>query len=317
MKAELARRWPPERVAGTSMLAAHGIGDRLLTAGVAAGVLVRVRRGAYVPAELWHGAKPWERNMIAIQAHHLSTGGSSIYSHVSAARIHKCWVWDCSPLVHVTTPFNPARGSSGPDVRAYRSPLEPAELVEIPATSGRPVLATSLERTVLDCARTLEFERAVIIGDHALRMGADPVHMLEAVTSGRIQRGAHRVRNVLEALDGASESPGESRTRILMVRAGIPAPTPQVEIPTAAGLFRADFAWKREKLILEFDGKDKYFDYRPTELVLFEERQRETALRELGWEFVRVRWPQLLQPYEVERRINLALERCRQRSVCA
>ena len=40
-------------------------------------------------------------------------------------------------------------------------------------------------------------------------------------------------------------------------------PEPQVEVVTRAGRHRFDFAWKEEKVALEFDGKTKYFDYSP------------------------------------------------------
>ena len=65
-----------------------------------------------------------------------------------------------------------------------------------------------------------------------------------------------------------------------------------------AGRHRLDFAWKEEKVALEFDGKIKYFDYSPTAEVLFEERRREKALVEEGWRFVRVEWKDLFREQE-------------------
>ena len=63
-----------------------------------------------------------------------------------------------------------------------------------------------------------------------------------------------------------------------------------------------DFAWKVEKVALEFDGKTKYFDYRPTAEVIFEERRREKALTEDGWLFVRVEWKDLFREQEFKNR---------------
>jgi very-short-patch-repair endonuclease len=68
-----------------------------------------------------------------------------------------------------------------------------------------------------------------------------------------------------------------------------------------------DFAWKVEKVALEFDGKSKYFDYRPTDEVLFEERRREKALTEDGWLFVRVEWKDLFREQEFKNRLLRAL----------
>jgi len=60
---------------------------------------------------------------------------------------------------------------------------------------------------------------------------------------------------------------------------------------------------------LEFDGKTKYFDYKPTAEALFQERQREKALTENGWTFVRVTWADLFREHEFKSRILAALQR--------
>ena len=60
-------------------------------------------------------------------------------------------------------------------------------------------------------------------------------------------------------------------------------------------------------MALEFDGKTKYFDYRPTAEVLFEERRREKALTEEGWRFVRVEWKDLFREQEFKSRLLRAL----------
>jgi very-short-patch-repair endonuclease len=89
----------------------------------------------------------------------------------------------------------------------------------------------------------------------------------------------------------------------------IPQPEPQLSIPTETGSFRADFAWKECKLILEFDGRYKYFDFKPTDEAIFEERQREKKLMELGWKFIRIEWSDLDRPYELQARVVSALGR--------
>jgi len=133
---------------------------------------------------------------------------------------------------------------------------------------------------------------------------------MNALASDPVKRGSARARRVLGALDSRSESAGESRTRLLLRGLAIPQPEPQFSIPTESGTFRADFAWKEYKLILEFDGKYKYFDFGPTAEV-FEERQREKTLMELGWKFIRIDWSDLERPYELQARIVSALGRSR------
>jgi hypothetical protein len=47
---------------------------------------------------------------------------------------------------------------------------------------------TSLERTVLDCARILPLEQAAVVGDHALRKGADPDRLRELLDQSPVKR---------------------------------------------------------------------------------------------------------------------------------
>lgn len=101
--------------------------------------------------------------------------------------------------------------------------------------------------------------------------------------------------------------PGETLTRELILRCRIKPPELQLEVLSRAGRHRLDFAWKEEKVALEFDGKTKYFDYKPTAEVLFEERRREKALTEEGWSFVRVEWKDLFREQEFKSRLLRAL----------
>jgi very-short-patch-repair endonuclease len=314
LNALITAHWPDTPVASTPELLGRGLGDRVLTAGVHSGKLLRLRRGAYVRTADWRRRKPWDQELLRIQAHQCSnSSGQAIYSHVSAARLHGCSAWDGGPHVHVTTPFSPAQASSGADVIAHGGQLDRHEIKETRTPWGSPARVTSLERTVVDCARTLDFEKAVVIADQALRRGADPRIMQDYLDSGRITRGARRLRRVLAAMDQRSESVGETRTRLLLAKLGIHDAELQLEVETPTGRYRGDFGWSERKVILEFDGRAKYFDYAPTDEVIFEERRREKALKAMGWEVVRIEWDHLSSPWEVEHRLKLALGRRRGR----
>lgn len=309
LDALISTHWPDTVIASTSELARHGLGDRVLTQGVRAGKLIRVRRGAYIRTHDWRQRKPWDQDLLRIQAHHSSTGRMNVYSHTSAARLHGCSPWDGGSSVHVTTPFTPAQASSGDDVTAHGGFLEPWEIVELQAPWPRPVRVTSLERTVVDCARTMDVERAVVIADQALRRGADQQLLQDYVDSGRITRGVRRVRRVLEAMDARSESVGETRTRVLLDTLGIRGAALQLDVDTPLGRYRGDFGWKDRRVILEFDGRAKYFDYAPTDEVIFNERRREKALLDDDWQVIRIAWEDLSKPWDVERKVKAALER--------
>ncbi len=303
--------WPGNVVVSTAGLVAAGMEERVLTSAVRSGVLLRIRRGAYVRGAVWNGLKPWDRDKLLVWAHYESTGGVSLYSHVSAARLHDCQVWDAGRLVHVTTGYANSSTSSGPDVRTHRLPLADGDHVAWLLKDGRQIRVTSLERTVLDCARILPLEQAAIIGDHALQKGADLDQMCRLLAGSPIKRGASRAARMLETLDGRSESAGETRTRLLLRSFGMLNFVPQVPLRTRNGKFRADFADPERRIIVEFDGRGKYSDYRPTEEVLLAERSRESALIEAGWLVLRLDWDQLARPAELRRRLLAMIERSR------
>jgi very-short-patch-repair endonuclease len=279
-------------------------------AAVQHGILLRLRRGVYVRRTYWNTLKPWDQDRLLVIAHYESTGGSARYSHVSAAMLHGCDVWDTGSMVHVTTHYSNSRTSAGKDVRTHRLPLPENDLASLWTPDGRGILTTTIERTVLDCARILPRDKAAVIGDHALRKGASIDTMRRLLEDSTVKRGHRRASDLLNVLDGRSESAGETRTRLLLSSFGLNAFTPQVEILTTEGLFRADFADTKARTIIEFDGTAKYIDYKPTERVLVAERLRETALVETGWRVFRLRWKHLDRPEELRQRLTAFLGHC-------
>jgi hypothetical protein len=204
--------------------------------------------------------------------------------------------------IHLLQRVQPSSERHGKDVRCHTRPFSDHEVTVV---GGLRV--TSLERTAADCAMTLNYRQALIVMDHALRLGADRFLLQEMADSLDGRRGIRTFRCVLDTADPRSESPGETLTRDLILRLNIRPPTPQVEVLSRVGRHRLDFAWKEEKVALEFDGKAKYFDFQPTNEVLFQERLREKALTEEGWLFVRVGWKDLFNEAQFKNRVLRAL----------
>jgi very-short-patch-repair endonuclease len=270
--------------------------------------LVRLRYGCYIRAELWDKQTAVIRSKQLILAHAHGTlttsSGGFVYSHTSAARLHSLFLWNVDDLIHLLLPVRPSSERLGKDVRGHTRPYTESEVV----TVGH-LRVTSLERTVVDCAMMLSYQQALVLVDHALRLGADRA-LLETMADGLPgRRGIRTLRRALADADPRSESAGETLTRELLSRLNVPRPEPQVEVNSRAGRYRLDFAWKAKKVALEFDGKVKYFEYKPTAEVLFQERQRENALTEDGWTFVRVKWKDLFHEQEFKARILTALRR--------
>ncbi|MET4539604.1 very-short-patch-repair endonuclease [Arthrobacter bambusae] len=290
----------------TSQLNDAGINARAIAALVRHGVLVRLRRGCYIRGRTWAGQKPSvrSRQLIAAHAHGTLTtsGGGLVYSHTSAARLHRLFLWDVDDRVHITQKKTPSPISHGRDVVAHSRMLEEGEVVLV---DGLP--CTSLERTVVDCCLMLDFRQSLVLMDHALRIGADATRLAQLCAALRGRNGVLSLRRALQDADPRSESPGETLARELLLRLRIETPELQVKVRTVEGRHRLDFAWRDKKLALEFDGRVKYFDYAPTEEVIFQERQREKALMEDGWTFIRIKWRDLFQEQEFKIRVLRAL----------
>lgn len=301
-------RWPATLVATTEALALAGITDRTLTAAVRARAVHRIRRGAYIRHAAWREAAPWERDLLRIDAHAASRSTPAVYSHTTAALLAGCTVWNVGDRIHVTVPYASSSGSHGPDVSAHRQPVGEEDLVSV-IRNGRMLRLTSVARTVADCARVLDLERSAVIGDSALRLGISARDIASAAERSGVARGARRVAQLLEAIDGRSESAGETRARLALAAAGVPSPELQFEVVTPEGVFRADFAWPQLRVILEFDGAVKYFDYAPTSEVLVAERRRENALAAMGWVIVRIRWAELDTPEALAAKVRDAFAR--------
>jgi hypothetical protein len=104
-------------------------------------------------------------------------------------------------------------------------------------------------------------------------------------------------------------------SRVRLHEEGLPVPELQQDIYGQDGRFvaRVDFCWNEQRTIGEFDGKIKYGRLlkpgQSIEDVLFEEKRREDALRDLGWQIVRWLWSDLYRPGVIKDRVVRAFAR--------
>jgi hypothetical protein len=238
------------------------------------GSLIRLTRGIAVDATDWAGADIETRRHIRLEATLAALHEHRPLSHRSAGI-----VWglpDTSPddhRVHVTD-SGLVRTHSGNRAVRHAAPLTPDDIVEL---DGRPV--TSLPRTVLDIARSTSFEHAVVVFDHVLHHGLLTRDEIAAsLADWPSARGIVRARRALDFADADAESPGESVSRVVIDRDGLPAPVLQRWFDTDRGRFRVDFWWPDFGVIGEFDGMVKY-GADPRSIV--DEKLREDALRRL------------------------------------
>lgn len=275
--------------------------------------LRRLRRGAYVHPKVFDRLDEVGRHVLRAHAVGLSLEERVAFSHVTAAALHGLVLWDVDlSLVHVTrVDGGAARRCAGVDHHAGMIDDDEVMLV-----CGLPVVHPA--RSVVEVALTSGLEASVVVADSALRRGLVTRQELEQhLREMRLWPCSGSAGRVISFADGSSESVGESRTRLLFARYGLPVPVLQREIVDGSGRFvaRVDFLFEDERVVVEFDGAVKY---RGTGLdpsgVVIAEKLREDRLRELGYEVVRITWADLAQPVRTVQRILAAFARSRARS---
>ncbi len=100
------------------------------------------------------------------------------------------------------------------------------------------------------------------------------------------RRGIRRARRALSLVDAGAESPRETWLRLLLIRAGFPAPQTQIPVHDEYGQLVAvlDMGWEEMKLAVEYEGDHHRTDRRQFN----KDIRRAAALADLGWSHIRV-----------------------------
>jgi len=276
-----------------------GYDDKRLAALRRQRLIHRVRQGAYCFVDAWGALSPEERHLILARAVLRTTPGAIALSHTTALLAHGISVWGADlTRVHVT------RLDSG-SVRRERDVehhVGVCSLQDVVLIGGVPVVRA--DRGVIEAATVSSLESAVVSADSALhRRTCVPDQLYARFKEMNHWPGSQKIHVMLGWMDGRAESVGESRSRLLFRREGIPPPDLQFEVRDENGLLLAitDFVWHDRRVFGEFDGKRKYYrDLRDDEEpgdVVFREKQREDLVRRLtGYSCGRLVWSDLGRP---------------------
>lgn len=268
----------------------------------------RLRRGVYLTTEPPHAPEALHRLVVASVARRISD--RSAFSHQSAAVLHDIPLWKVPRRqVHVTQAGRATARKAG---TLYTHPA--GSEFDVVRIDGLPVVGAA--RTVVDLARMLPFEEGVVAADGALhRRIVTPDEIRVELLAAKGRTGAARAAAVVAFADGRSESVGESRSRVLLRRAGLPDPELQVVVRDGMGVVagRCDFGYPAVRVAGEFDGMVKYGRLlrrgeEPGDAV-FREKQREDRLRDAGWIVTRWVWGDLGNPAVIVERVRQALRR--------
>lgn len=172
------------------------------------------------------------------------------FSGNTAAWLHGLDVAPCDPIEVILPDPVSSRRRAGVLVR--RASLRADEIV-----MRRGLPTTSALRTVVDLGGRGPLVEGVVAADLALHAQLISIAELRAyVAEHPGAKGIARLRRVAELADPKTESPMETRLRMLLVLGGLPRPEVQASIRDVQGHFlgRPDLLFRAHRLAIEFDG---------------------------------------------------------------
>ena len=273
----------------TADLTRSGVGPEAVRWLVSRAVLTRVARGAFVDGALHNCSDENARHVLRATAIARSWPRGVMVSHTSAALMRQL------PLTVRPDRVHGSRSASGQHRRTATHTIHTG-YSDARSTSINGVEVIEPRFIVMGAAELHGRDEAVVVGDAALQRGLVTVDDLRRTASSRSHHRSHAIfTRALELMDGRSESPGESLSRLLIIALGH-VPVPQVVIHDDAGFIgRVDFLIEGTRVIVEFDGLGKYSS--STDLAA--EKRREMRLRRAGYTVVRLIWADLHNPSRV------------------
>jgi very-short-patch-repair endonuclease/predicted transcriptional regulator of viral defense system len=294
-------------IATVAELGARGVSRGQIRTAVLRGELVSMGIGVYATASVVEELRRVSGGdqVLRVTAALATVGAGAVASHQTAAAIHGLDLVGIPPQwVTITRPQGNGSRSGKPGVLVHCAAL-PAEHT----TERVGVAVTTVARTVVDLARTLDMKHGVVAADSALRTRQTSDQELRSVLQAcRGWRGALRAADVVEFADWRSESALESIARVVIRDCGLPRPELQVPIRCDGVTYRVDFLWSHYRTIAEVDGAAKY-DGKP--LALYQLR-RDAQLREAGYEVVHFDWEEITtDPLRVAESVRAAFGRAK------
>lgn len=256
--------------------------------------------------ELWQ-ADEYERRfaeLLAKCAAYVPIGPRDFaFSHVTAARLYRMPLpasLECLDAVDVAT-----SGAVQPRMKGvigHRVALGQTRVVH-------GLIVVSPVDAWLQLAARLGIDELVVAGDHLVRR-KQPLTSLEALRAAARRsprrRGIVRARSALVDIRPGTDSPGETRTRLIVVRAGLPEPAVGHTVIDNDGYFvgTPDLAYVPEKIAIEYEGEVHRTDRRTFD----DDIDRRERFEAAGWRVIRVRARHLRDPRLLTERVRIALE---------
>jgi hypothetical protein len=213
-------------------------------------------------------------------AYRVHMADDEVFSHITAAQLYGVPLpseLERMSTIHVSVQFP----SHPPQVRGVSGhrlwvPIAPR------TKDGFRMISPA--RTFTQLAALLAHDDLVVAGDYLVRRRNPLCSMVElaaAVASMGAARGALAARLALPEIRSGTDSPMETRSRLLIVRAGLPEPVIHYEVHDQNGDFvgTPDLAYVKERIAIEYQGSEHWTDPR----VFAEDVERRILFERAGW----------------------------------
>ena len=232
-------------------------------------------------------------------------GRPVIFSHVTAARLYRMplpWRLENRAALDVAA-LSPAHAPQGAGVIGHRLNGGSIAVREI---HGIPVPGPV--NVWLQLGALLSVDDLIIAGDALVRRKlplatVDSIHT--AVRLAHRRRGLANVRKAAPDIRSGTDSAAETRTRLIIVRGGLPEPAIGHTVYDRNGFFvgTPDLSFVTEKIALDYEGDI----HRVSSTVFGEDIERREQFQDAGWRHIRVVKKHLESPHLLVDRVAFAL----------
>lgn len=250
----------------------------------------RLLRGVYISAAIEMTLILWLRAALLVAPR------GSVVSHVTALRLYGFELGVLLPL-HLSS--RSTTHSRHDELVTHRR----QDHIRVRVLRGIPV--TEPARTLVDLAYDVKVPQLIEAIEWMMHRGLTTIDGLAAFALEQHLRGVRRVRDVIGFVRQGSESPMETRVRLMIRFAHLPEPVPNVVLHDVAGRFlaRGDLVYETLKVLVEYDGWHHERDGG--------QRQRDIGRRErleaAGWVVIIITSEDLKTPREIVTRVHSAL----------
>jgi very-short-patch-repair endonuclease len=276
---------PPELVLGHPFRGSTARAAGLITPGV-----LRGRRFRRLFPDVYVAADVEVTLTLRARAAYLLVEGRGAVGGYAAAELLGASCGPADTPVDLVVPGRAYR--SHPGLTVHRDLLAADEI-----TAVDPVVVTNAARTAYDLACALPLAEAVVAVDALSNVHRFAPGDIEGVRQRHLgARGSAQLDKVIRLANPLSQSPMESRIRLVIVFDGLPVPVLQHPV----GPFFLDMAYPAIRVAIEYDG-----DAHRTQGRAMRDLDRQAYLSDNGWTVLRFTAAQVLfRPWEVAARVR-------------